>query len=148
MFTEERIGEILRQLSLLRYPETVPAIGWKMLRTTGEQRPTPSESRSGWSTIPADGIWGRRLRILRLRRRPHAPGDLRGASGGALAAHRLRGAVGCDESAVQRIHKRRTAAGLRCQPSRAHAHRVCKARRVLFCFPFRLYRRAELSSGI
>ena len=58
MFTEERIGEILRQLSLLRYPETVPAIGWKMLRTTGEQRPTPSESRSGWSTIPADGIWG------------------------------------------------------------------------------------------
>ena len=58
MFTEERIGEILRQLSLLRYPETVLAIGWKMLRTTGEQRPTPSESRSGWSTIPADGIWG------------------------------------------------------------------------------------------
>lgn len=58
MFTEERIGEILRQLSLLRYPETVPAIGWKMLRTTGEQRPTPSEACSGWSTIPADGIWG------------------------------------------------------------------------------------------
>ena len=58
MFTEERIGEILRQLSLLRYPETVPAIGWKMLRTTGEQRPTPSESCSGWSAIPEDGIWG------------------------------------------------------------------------------------------
>lgn len=58
MFTEERIGEILRQLSLLRYPETVPAIGWKMLRTTGEQCPTPSEACSGWSTIPADGIWG------------------------------------------------------------------------------------------
>lgn len=88
MFTEERIGEILRQLSLLRYPETVPAIGWKMLRTTGEQRPTPSEACSGWSTIPADGIWGGDCEYYAFVADLTLPETFAGASGGALAAHR------------------------------------------------------------
>ena len=43
MFTEERIGEILRQLSLLRHPQTAPASGWKMCRTGAERRPVPGE---------------------------------------------------------------------------------------------------------
>lgn len=57
MFTEERIGEILRQLSLLRHPQTAPASGWKMCRTGAERRPVPGEG-SGWTDIPEDGIWG------------------------------------------------------------------------------------------
>ena len=58
MFTEERIGEILRQLSLLRYPQNTPAAGWKMRRTGAEQRPASAADRAGWEPVPEDGIWG------------------------------------------------------------------------------------------
>ena len=36
MFAEERIGEILNQLKVLSYPQSVSVQGWKM-RHTGEE---------------------------------------------------------------------------------------------------------------
>lgn len=39
MFQEERIGEILRQLSLLVCPLSLPVEGWRFVKTPGETRP-------------------------------------------------------------------------------------------------------------
>lgn len=147
MFTEERIGEILRQLSLLRYPETVPA-------NRLEKRARPANSAHPfrgllWLEYNSRGRHlGRRLRILRLRRRPHAPGDLRGGIRRSSRCSPAARGSGMRRIRQFSVYINGELRRFRCQPSRAHAHRVCKDRRVLFCFPFRLYRRAELSSGI
>ncbi len=58
MFTEQRIGEILKQLRKLSYPQSIPVGGWKMRRETSEQAPLPSDTQDGWSELPERGIWG------------------------------------------------------------------------------------------
>lgn len=58
MFTEERIGEILRQLETLRHPAECPAEGWQMQKRPGESRPLPGDGAGAWQPIPAGGIWG------------------------------------------------------------------------------------------
>ena len=58
MFTVKRIGEILNQLSKLRYPDTIPVSGWKTQVRTGETRPDPAICDGEWTDIPASAFWG------------------------------------------------------------------------------------------
>lgn len=84
MFTEERIGEILAQLSQLRHPVQRKLSGWKMKKQGGETRPLPDvdfergavvsapseslercdtvllpgESSEMWQAVPENAIWG------------------------------------------------------------------------------------------
>lgn len=58
MFTVKRIGEIIKQLSQLRYPETVPIDGWKMQIRSGESRPDPAVIDGQWTDVPASSFWG------------------------------------------------------------------------------------------
>ena len=41
MFTEQRIEEILNQLSKLRYPQEAELPNWRMEKRRGETRPLP-----------------------------------------------------------------------------------------------------------
>ena len=52
MFTVKRIGEIISQLSRLRYPDSVPLKGWKTQITSGETRPDPSICDGQWTDVP------------------------------------------------------------------------------------------------
>ena len=58
MFTKQRIGEIINQLSVLRYPERLELKGWKVAKQMGETKPTPANTHSEWNEIPENGIWG------------------------------------------------------------------------------------------
>ena len=58
MFTVKRLGEIINQLSSLRYPESVPLTGWKMQIRTGETRPDPAVAEGPWMDVPASAFWG------------------------------------------------------------------------------------------
>ena len=58
MFTVKRLGEIINQLSRLRYPDTVPIKGWKMQTRNGETRPHPDIMDGNWSDVPASSFWG------------------------------------------------------------------------------------------
>ena len=58
MFTVKRIGEIINQLSVLRYPEHLELTGWKYSKEHGETKPTPTTAQGQWADIPANGIWG------------------------------------------------------------------------------------------
>ena len=58
MFTVQRIGEIIRQLGVLRYPARLALSGWKMSRQKGETKPTPVQNNGQWSEIPDNGVWG------------------------------------------------------------------------------------------
>ena len=58
MFTVKRLGEIISQLSKLRYPEHIPVDGWKMQVRTGESRPDPAVMDGTWSEVPASAFWG------------------------------------------------------------------------------------------
>ena len=58
MFTVKRIGEILNQLSSLRYPETIAVNGWKMQIRSCESRPEPESANEQWMDVPASAFWG------------------------------------------------------------------------------------------
>lgn len=58
MFEKERIGEIIRQLSQLRYPMQEKLTGWRMQKRPGESRPDPGEKTGDWQPVPDSGIWG------------------------------------------------------------------------------------------
>lgn len=58
MFTVKRIGEIINQLSVLRYPEHLELTGWKYSKECGETKPTPATAQGKWAEIPTNGIWG------------------------------------------------------------------------------------------
>ena len=58
MFTVKRLGEIIKQLSMLRYPVSVPLTGWKMQRRSGETRPDPAVLDGLWEDVPASNFWG------------------------------------------------------------------------------------------
>ena len=58
MFTVKRLGEIIKQLSKLRYPESVPVTGWKMQVRSGESRPDPAVPDGVWEDVPASNFWG------------------------------------------------------------------------------------------
>ena len=58
MFTVKRPGEIIKQLSKLRYPASVPVRGWKMQIRTGESRPDPAVLDGAWEDVPASNFWG------------------------------------------------------------------------------------------
>ena len=58
MFTVKRIGEIVNQLSRLRYPDTVPVGGWKMQVRDAESRPDPAVMDGEWTDVPASAFWG------------------------------------------------------------------------------------------
>ena len=58
MFTEERIGEIIKQLSELRFPLSVPLYGFQMKAVSGETRPDPQHMDGGWTDVCKDLVWG------------------------------------------------------------------------------------------
>ena len=58
MFTVKRLGEIIKQLSALRYPASIPVTGWKMQRRSGETRPDPAVLDGVWEDVPASNFWG------------------------------------------------------------------------------------------
>ena len=58
MFTVKRLGEIIKQLSRLRYPESIPVTGFKMQHRSGETRPDPAVLNGDWTEIPAHAFWG------------------------------------------------------------------------------------------
>ena len=58
MFTVKRLGEIIQQLSRLRYPASVPITGWKMQVRKGETRPDPAVMDGQWTDVPASAFWG------------------------------------------------------------------------------------------
>ena len=58
MFTVKRIGEIIKQLSHLRYPDSVGLDGWKMQVRSGETRPDPAVMDGDWEDVPASSFWG------------------------------------------------------------------------------------------
>ena len=58
MFTVKRLGEIIKQLSSLRYPESVSISGWKMQVRSGETRPDPTVFNGDWTDIPETSFWG------------------------------------------------------------------------------------------
>ena len=58
MFTVKRLGEIIKQLSTLRYPESVPVTGWKIQVRSAETRPDPAVMDGNWMDVPSDAFWG------------------------------------------------------------------------------------------
>ena len=58
MFTVKRLGEIIKQLSRLRYPESVPVTGFKMQHRPGESRPDPAVMDGEWTDVPDHAFWG------------------------------------------------------------------------------------------
>ena len=58
MFTVKRLGEIIKQLSKLRYPASVPLTGWKMQLRSGETRPDPAVLDGVWEDVPETNFWG------------------------------------------------------------------------------------------
>ena len=47
MFNEQRIGEILTQLSSLRYPKSQMLAGFQICKTSEQVRPTPKTVLDG-----------------------------------------------------------------------------------------------------
>ena len=58
MFTVKRIGEILKQLSELRYPQSIALNGWKMQIRSSESRPEPVVADDKWLDVPDSAFWG------------------------------------------------------------------------------------------
>ena len=58
MFTVKRLGEIIKQLSRLRYPESVPVTGFQMQVCSAETRPDPAAMEGEWTEVPASAFWG------------------------------------------------------------------------------------------
>ena len=78
MFTEERIGEILRQLNILRYPEVQPVTGWKMCKQTGETKPLPDNNNENWAVAPAAIIWGGQMEYYSFKNTVTIPEEFAG----------------------------------------------------------------------
>ena len=57
MFAEERIGEILNQLKVLSYPQSVSVQGWKM-RHTGEETAYAEAQECDWRILDHQPVWG------------------------------------------------------------------------------------------
>ena len=58
MFTEERIGEYIKQLAGLRYPASVPQTGFRMRRSSGETKPNPDVLDGAWTDVTDSVVWG------------------------------------------------------------------------------------------
>lgn len=78
MFTEERIGEILKQLDELRYPARQTLYGWQMQWRTGESKPQPSDQDGLWQEIPAAGVWGGHCEYAVFRAQVTIPAEFAG----------------------------------------------------------------------
>ena len=78
MFIEQRIGEILKQLSELRYPQKQELSGWKMQKRSGEAKPSPDDHPDGWESIPESGIWGGHQEYLAFAARVKIPASFAG----------------------------------------------------------------------
>ena len=78
MFTVKRLGEILKQLSALRYPQSVPIPGWKMQIQPGETRPDASVLDGEWSDVPETSFWGGDQEYRVFAGRATIPGEFRG----------------------------------------------------------------------
>jgi len=78
MFNEERIGEILQQLSTLRYPEKVALSGWQMCKTDGETRPVPGDDNRNWVDVPEGSVWGGHFEYNAFRGKVTIPAEFAG----------------------------------------------------------------------
>ena len=78
MFTEERIGELLKQLCVLRHPQHVSLDDWQMQVRSGESRPSPEDDQGTWQALPADSIWGGHSQYLAFRSRITIPAAFAG----------------------------------------------------------------------
>ena len=64
MFIEQRIEEILNQLSKLRYPQEETCSGWRMEKRSGETKPSPFDNLDTWQQVPDSGVWGGHLEYV------------------------------------------------------------------------------------
>ena len=78
MFTEERIGELLKQLCVLRHPQHVSLDDWQMQVRSGESRPSPEDDQGTWQALPADSVWGGHSQYLAFRSRITIPAAFAG----------------------------------------------------------------------
>lgn len=78
MFTEERIEEILNQLSKLRYPQETEIPGWRMQKRDGETKPSPSDDLDAWEPVPPSGIWGGHNEYLAFAVKAEIPSSFKG----------------------------------------------------------------------
>ena len=78
MFTVQRIGEIISQLSTLRYPLQIPFSGWRMQHCTSDKRPTPDNNSGNWTELPANGIWGGHFEYYAFETEIHLPDSMIG----------------------------------------------------------------------
>ena len=80
MFTVQRIGEIIRQLAVLRYPVRRELTGWKLSKQKGETKPTPTRNNGIWSEIPENGVWGGNYEYYAFQGSAGIPEDFAGKS--------------------------------------------------------------------
>ncbi len=78
MFTEQRIEEILNQLSKLRYPQEETVTGWRMERRNGETKPSPSDDPDTWQPVPESGVWGGHLEYVAFAANIEIPASFQG----------------------------------------------------------------------
>ena len=78
MFTEERIGEILKQLDPLRNPLAVLQPGFEMHRTSGETKPTPENDAAAWIPVTDGAIWGGNMEYWCFRGKVTVPAEMEG----------------------------------------------------------------------
>lgn len=78
MFTEERIGEIIHQLDILRYPQKVSLPNWRMQLRSGESKPKPDDQAGQWSDIPENGVWGGHCEYFSFRGEVTIPPEFEG----------------------------------------------------------------------
>lgn len=78
MFTEQRIEEILNQLSKLRYPQEAELPNWRMEKRRGETRPLPSDTAAAWEPVPASGVWGGHNQYVAFWTKAEIPSSFQG----------------------------------------------------------------------
>ena len=78
MFTVRRLGEIIKQLSKLRYPASVPVTDWKMQVRSAETRPDPAVLDGEWTDVPASAFWGGDQEYRIFSGKPTIPESFRG----------------------------------------------------------------------
>lgn len=78
MFTEQRIEEILKQLSELRYPQRREVSGWRMQKRSGETKPSPHDNPDTWEPVPETGIWGGHLQYVTFAAKVEIPASFAG----------------------------------------------------------------------
>ncbi|RRD96232.1 alpha-mannosidase [Clostridiales bacterium COT073_COT-073] len=78
MFTEQRIEEIINQLSMLRYPQKTKILGWKMQKRDQESKPSGDESRDDWEVVSEGYVWGGHLQYAVFAAKVEIPAGFAG----------------------------------------------------------------------